>query len=83
MPSSSDHGVVMRSEPEMRPREKAEEHLDAHLIALAIFLPALPYLFVVSELERRGYARKAREFRLFALLGLLVLVGLIVWLRHR
>ena len=57
--------------------------LELHLIALALLVPALPYLFVVGELERNGYARKAREFRLFALLGLVAFVGLIFWLRQR
>lgn len=52
------------------------------MIALAMLLPALPYLFVVGELQRKGYTRKAKEFRLFALLGLVALVVVILLLKR-
>ncbi|HSO31965.1 MAG TPA: hypothetical protein VLT33_05600 [Labilithrix sp.] len=61
---------------------RANEPLELHLVALAIFLPALPYLFVVRKLERDGYTRKARQFRLFATVGLVALVGLLFWVRR-
>ena len=63
-------------------RRKAEERLELHMIALAMLLPALPYLFVVGELQRKGYTRKAKEFRLFALLGLVALVVVILLLKR-